>query len=57
LAQRTTSVDLYDEKTKFYAPLFVNDTGCEPITISAHLSGKSVSGRPVTRDIQFHCGE
>jgi hypothetical protein len=34
VGQRTIDVSLYDEKTKFFAPLWLYDTGCDEIEIS-----------------------
>ena len=57
LGRRETEVDLYGDKTRFYAPLFLNDTGCDEVTISAWLVGKGVSTARTTRKIPFRCGE
>lgn len=57
LAKSVGQVALYDDKTKFYAPLFLQDTGCKPITISARLTGKGIKAKPVSRTIPFACGE
>jgi len=57
LAKSSSSVALYDDRTKFYAPLFLQDTGCAAITISARLKGKGIKAKSVTRTIPFACGE
>lgn len=57
LAKSLGSVALYDAKTKFYAPLFLQDTGCKAITISARLTGKGMKAKSVTKKIPFACGE
>jgi hypothetical protein len=57
LARHETTVDLYDNKVRFYAPLFLVNTGCDKITITARLSGRGVSTTPAVRMIPFHCGE
>lgn len=57
LAKSVGSVALYDDKTKFYAPLFLQDTGCKPITISARLTGRGIKARSVSKTIPFACGE
>lgn len=57
LGRRESRVDLYDDRTKFYAPLFLNDTGCDEITISARLLGRGVSSAPTVQTIPFRCGE
>ena len=36
---RVIPVDIYDERTKFFAPFWLYDTGCEPIRFSARLMG------------------
>ena len=57
LAKSSSSVALYDDRTKLYAPLFLQDTGCAAITISARLKGKGIKTKSVTRTIPFACGE
>ena len=55
IQRRIVAVDIYDEYTKFFAPIWLYDTGCEPIKISARLLGGSSA--PVTKTIPFKCGE
>ena len=50
-------VSIYDQKTKFFAPLWLNQTGCEPLEISARLVRKGVASPVVKRTIPFRCGE
>ena len=57
IQKKVISVDIYDERTKFFAPLWLYDTGCEPINISARLMVKGMPGPVVTRKIPFACGE
>jgi hypothetical protein len=57
VGQRTIDVSLYDEKTKFFAPLWLYDTGCDEIEISARLIGKGVATTTVKETIPFKCGE
>ena len=57
VGQRTSEVSIYDEKTKFIAPLFLYDTGCDEIEISAKLIGKGVDKATVKKVIPFKCGE
>lgn len=57
LQSKSFDLALYDEKTKFYAPLWLYDTGCEPITITAKLIGKGASPAPIVKKIPFACGE
>ncbi|MBP6011005.1 MAG: hypothetical protein KBA31_02155 [Alphaproteobacteria bacterium] len=57
MEQRTIDVSLYDAKTTFFAPLWLYDTGCDEIEVSARLIGKGVSGPTVKKVIPFKCGE
>lgn len=57
IQKRLVAVDIYDERTKFYAPLWLNDTGCEPIKIAARLVGTGAPTGIVTKTIPFACGE
>ncbi len=52
-----SEVSIYDQKTKFFAPLLLKDTGCEELEISARLIGKGVSSTTVRKTIPFKCGE
>ncbi len=42
IAMNTAEVTLYDAKTSFNAPLFLYNTGCDEIEISASLLGKGI---------------
>lgn len=57
IARQTSVVSLYDDKTHFYAPLFLYDTGCDEIEVSAYLLGKGIKKRVVKAKIPFACGE
>lgn len=57
IQKRVIDVDIYDERTKFFAPFWLYDTGCEPIKISARLIGAGAPRTVVTRTIPFACGE
>lgn len=57
IQRKIVDVDIYDERTKFYAPLWLHDTGCEEITISARLIGKNAPTNIVKKTIPFACGE
>lgn len=59
VGQRTIEVSIYDDKTKFFAPLWLNDTGCDEVEISARLIGKGVTVPTTTvkKIIPFKCGE
>lgn len=57
IQKRVIGVDIYDERTKFFAPFWLYDTGCEPIKISARLMGIGAPRTVVTKTIPFACGE
>ncbi|MFS8084702.1 MAG: hypothetical protein ACMG6H_03665 [Acidobacteriota bacterium] len=57
IQRKVMAVDIYDERTRFFAPLWLYDTGCEPINISAHLIGTGAPATVVTKRIPFLCGE
>lgn len=57
IQKRLIDVELYDERTKFFAPLWLYNTGCEEIKISARLIGKGLPATAVTKKIAFSCGE
>ena len=50
-------VSIYDAKTRFFAPLWLSDTGCEELEISARLIGKGVATTVVKKTVPFKCGE
>lgn len=57
LARQIYAVALYDEKTVFYAPLLLQNTGCREITLTARLTGKNADPAVKTAVIPFDCGE
>jgi hypothetical protein len=57
IQKRLIGVEIYDDRTKFFAPFWLYDTGCEPIRISARLVGKGASPAAVNKTIPFACGE
>ena len=57
IQKRLIAVDIYDERTKFVAPFWLYDTGCEPIKITARLIGAGAPRTAVTKTIPFACGE
>ena len=57
LLKKTLDIDLVG-RTKFYAPFWLYNTGCEKIKLSARLFVKNVAaGAPVVKTIPFACGE
>ena len=57
IQKKSILVDIYNERTRFFAPLWLSDTGCEKIKISARLIGKGTPAAVVTKTIPFACGE
>lgn len=57
LVKKLIEVEIYDQRTRFFAPLWLYDTGCEKIKISARLIGKGAPATAVTKTIPFECGE
>jgi hypothetical protein len=57
VGQRTVRVAIYDEATKFHAPLFLHDTGCDEIEITARLIVKGAVKETKKKVIPFLCGE
>lgn len=57
LGKTLISLALYDSKTKFYAPLWIYDTGCEKVKISARLIGRGIKPSLTKATIPFLCGE
>jgi len=57
IQKKVIPVEIYDARTKFFAPVWLYDTGCEKIKISARLIGKGVPASAVTKTIGFVCGE
>jgi hypothetical protein len=57
LEKRQIPVALYDDKTKFYAPLWLYGTGCQAVHISARLTDNGVETSVDRKTIPFECGE
>jgi hypothetical protein len=57
IQRKLIGVDIYDQRTKFFAPFWLYETGCEEIKISARLIGKGAPATVVTKRIPFVCGE
>ncbi len=57
IAMNTADVSIHDASTSFNAPLFLYNTGCDEIEISASLLGKGISKNVVKAKIPFACGE
>ncbi len=57
IQKKSFDVFIYKEIYKFYGALWVADTPCEPVKITAKLAGKGASGAPVVKTIPFACGE
>ena len=56
LLKRTIDIGLFGNGGKFYAPFWLYETGCQPITLVARIIGQAQSSA-VTRKIAFKCGE
>lgn len=57
IQKKLINAELYDDKTRFFAPLWLYDTGCEQITVTAKLIDKEASTAIVKKKIPFRCGE
>ena len=56
--KRTVPVGILSRSGKFYAPLWLYDTGCDPVEVSARLIGqRSSSSSSLRKTIEFRCGE
>lgn len=58
LVKRTASIhlDLSRDSGKFYAAFWLYDTGCNPVKVTASITGQSQKSS-MTRTIPFACGE
>ena len=54
LVQRTFSTSVFDAQGRYYIPLLINDTGCQPLTITAQLVDAK---QKISKTIPFACGE
>lgn len=57
IQKKVFDVFIYQQDFKFYAALWVADTPCEPVKITARLAGKGAAVAPVVKTIPFACGE
>lgn len=57
IQKKTFDVFIYKEIFKYYAPIWIADTPCEPVKITARLVGKGAVNTPVVKTIPFACGE
>lgn len=57
IGKHVSEVTIYDADTKYFAPLLLNDTGCQEIKIAAKLTGKGIKMSPIVKTIPFQCGE
>lgn len=57
LGKTVMDVALYDDKTRFYAPLMLTNTGCDPVKVTVRLVGKGAPKGRVAKTIPFQCGE
>ncbi len=56
LLKRTTDINLFGDSGKFYAAFWLYDTGCQPIKITARITGQSQPSS-MSKTIPFACGE
>lgn len=54
--KRTSEIGIISEKGKFYVPLWLYDTGCSHVTISARILGQRQASS-MKKTIKFECGE
>ena len=54
--KRTTEIGLFGNGGKFYAAFWLYDTGCQPIKVSARITGQAQPSS-VGKTIAFACGE
>ncbi len=57
IQKKIFDVFIYKVDYKFYGAIWVADTPCEPVKITAKLTGKGAVAAPVSKTIQFACGE
>ncbi|HVF57697.1 MAG TPA: hypothetical protein VM934_16200 [Pyrinomonadaceae bacterium] len=56
LLKRATDIGSFGDAGKFYAGFWLYDTGCQPIKISARITGQTQPSS-MTKTIPFACGE
>jgi hypothetical protein len=54
--RKVVETGILSSKGRWVAPLWLDGTGCDPVTIRARLLGQGASAS-VTRTIEFQCGE
>ena len=54
--KRTSEIGILSDKGRFYVPLWLYDTGCSHVTISARIIGQR-QAPSVQKTIKFECGE
>lgn len=54
--KRATEVNILSEKGKFYAPFWLSETGCHPVTLLARIVGQAQPAM-MRKTINFKCGE
>lgn len=56
MLNRTSAIGLFTTEGKFYAAFWIYDTGCQPLKLTAKITGQSpVASKTAT--IPFACGE
>ena len=56
LLKRTMDIGLFGKSGKFYAAFWLYDTGCQPVKISARITGQPQPSS-MSKTIPFACGE
>src|SRR6266550_3104105 len=54
--KRTSDTGIFNKQGRFFAALWLYDTGCEPIKLSARIFGQAQPSS-LNRTIEFRCGE
>jgi hypothetical protein len=54
--RKTSAVGLFSEEGKFFIGFWLYDTGCYPVTLTAHLTGQP-SSEVRKQVINFTCGD
>lgn len=54
--KRTSEIGILSDKGKFYVPLWLYDTGCSHVTITARITGQRQASS-MQKTIKFDCGE
>ena len=56
LLKRTTDIGLFGDSGKFYAAFWLYDTGCQPVKLTARITGQPQPSS-MSKTIPFECGE